>query len=100
MALVKVPVDAAGPTVTPPKQIVFNMENSPTIGTIVYAVPTGRKFEGFYVTSAGTQYIQINGLTVQPPAGLMISLTLLAGTTVGQGTNYGNARLLGVESAA
>lgn len=98
MALERIPAISVP---NPPVQVMIEMSSTTAVGTQRYTVPANRKFEGFFVAPASTEYIGINGIILQPPAGTtMVPLTLTAGTTVSQGTSNGNARVIGVESDA
>jgi hypothetical protein len=96
MALVSVPVTAGAAS---QKQLVFNVNNS---GSVVYTVPAGKTFVGYYVPGATSSYISINGVSVYGTAGtagyanVAIPLTLIAGTVLSGGSATG--AVYGIES--
>ena len=103
MALTALQVTASS-TATPDKQIAERATGSAT--TIIYTVPSGRKFKGMLTTSystdtGGTIVAYINGKHVQymPKSGPLY-LDLVAGTTVACGSTVYATGVFGVESNA
>lgn len=86
------------PTTTPsPKQIILN-----TSGTaVLYTVPTGKTFTGYFTANTTSGAVSINGVYVYSTGGTsgygpaVVPLTLLAGTVVSGASSTGS--IVGVE---
>ena len=86
-------------SVIPDKQICVQ---APSNGSIMYEVPTGRKFVGIFAVSSNNQ-IYVNGVNITSSASATppyIPIVLLAGSKVTSGTSYTGWSLLGVETNA
>jgi hypothetical protein len=103
MALTSLPVTTAS-TATPDKQIAERGTGSAT--SVLYTVPSGRKFKGFLTTSFGTDtgstiiaYIDGKHVQYMPKSG-PIPLELVAGAVVTCGSTTYATGVFGVESNA
>lgn len=89
MALTSVPTSVSSAT---QKQLVFNVNNS---GSVLYTVPAGKTFIGYFTGNGTNAYIQINSVQVFSTSGtagyaaLLIPLTLIAGTVLSGGSYAG-----------
>ena len=90
---------------TPDKSIVKRV--NATAQTILYAVPTGRKFKGKMWTNQASYYGNINGLDLYTPYGASyyahreLDIALAAGDIVRSSpTTSDHSHLIGIESDA
>ena len=104
MALIPTTTSTSTSTSTS-KQIAVDFSAIAT-NVIGYTVPSGKTFVGYF-TSPSSYYTQIKINGVQTYIGIggsagspltILPLTLLAGTTIGNGVSYNNGFLIGVES--